>query len=76
MDSGWDFIGSLIRPTNGIRRADSTSWPMLGDQTRDLGPFVERDVKYAWGSQGDDVMGYFHGHAAQRNLGLDQWDNQ
>lgn len=47
-----------------------------GDQSRDLGPFLERNVKYAWGSQGDDVMGYFHGHAAQRNLGLDQWDNE
>lgn len=43
-----------------------------GDQSRDLGPFLERNVKYAWAGQGDDVMGYFHHRAVRQDLGMDQ----
>ena len=42
-----------------------------GNESRDLGPFIDRDVKYAWGAQGDDVMGYFHGRSAAHNIGFD-----
>lgn len=32
-----------------------------GGETRDLGSFVNRDMKYAWANASDDVLGYFHG---------------
>lgn len=43
-----------------------------GSQTRDLGPFIERDVKYVWAGEGDDVMGYFHSRGVRNDLGLDE----
>lgn len=46
-----------------------------GNDSRDLGPFIDRDVKYAWGGEGDDVMGYFHGRAFAHAVGFDSMSN-
>lgn len=35
--------------------------------TRDLGAFVDRDVKYVWAASNADIAGYFHSAAGQRN---------
>lgn len=43
-----------------------------GGESRDLGGFVVRDVKYVWAGTSDDVMGYFHGRSMQHNVGIDQ----
>jgi len=38
-----------------------------GGQERDLGPLVDRDVKFAWGGAHADIAGYFSGHATWAN---------
>lgn len=47
-----------------------------GNDSRDLGPFVDRDVKYAWAGQGDDVMGYFHSRSVAHDIGMDGLSSQ
>jgi len=39
-----------------------------GGDVRDLGPFVDRDVRYVWAENNADVAGYFHTHNAQLNM--------
>jgi hypothetical protein len=41
-----------------------------GRESRDLGGFNDRDVKYAWAGNSDDVMGYFHGKAMNSEFGM------
>jgi hypothetical protein len=41
-------------------------------QSRDLGPFNARDVKYVWAAGTDNVMGYFHGRNVQHSMGNEQ----
>jgi hypothetical protein len=43
-----------------------------GRESRDLGGFIERDVKYAWAGNSDDVMGYFHGKAVAHDFSFDE----
>ncbi|HEY2586459.1 MAG TPA: hypothetical protein VGI81_11910 [Tepidisphaeraceae bacterium] len=43
-----------------------------GSQSRDLGPYTTRSVKYVWAATTDDVMGYFHGRNADHSMGNEQ----
>jgi len=43
-----------------------------GSQSRDLGPYSARSVKYVWAASTDDVMGYFHGRNVQHSMGNEQ----
>ena len=43
-----------------------------GGQSRDMGPFTARGVKYVWAATTDDVMGYFHGRNVQHSMGNEQ----
>ena len=40
-----------------------------GGQTRDLGSFTNRDVKYVWAGSRTDVRAYFQGQAGENSIG-------
>lgn len=50
-------------PTGGFRLQ-----AFAESDTRDLGPYIDRDVKYVWAASNADVAGYFGHVAAHKNM--------